>query len=367
MKIQQIHTLSSLSLKFNLNSGLEILDQTLLPNQEVWVPIKSLDSMIQAIYSLQVRGAPLIGLSASLFWSHWLLDQNDPSVIKKGWEELKSSRPTAVNLKHNLESCWKSYEENPQDPKAALNQAIFLFQQDQDLCSRIAEIGSPLIEKGDQILTYCNTGGLATAGIGTALGLIKQAHLKKTSLSVYSAETRPLGQGARLTFWELQKAGIPVTLICDNMVGSLMQGKKISKVFVGADRICANGDTANKIGTYSLAVLAHYHHIPFYVVAPSTTFDFSLPTGSLIEIEQRPSSEILNLWKISHNDLDSTLDNHLSSDLDTPFKKSVKDSLTEKMSLKQHLAYNPGFDVTPGTLITKIISEKGIQDPCRLL
>lgn len=320
--------LESLALRFSNESGLSLLDQTLLPNQNSFISIRSLDHMLEAIQSLRVRGAPLIGIAASLFWSHWLLTQADSSQIKSGFDLLRASRPTAVNLMNNLDACFKAFAENPSTPDAALDKAIELFHEDQFLCNQMGQNVSSLIQSGDSLLTYCNTGGLATAGIGTALGGVKQAFFDGKKICVFASETRPLGQGARLTFFELQEAQIPSYLICDNTAGSLMQQKKIDKIFVGADRITANGDVANKIGTYTLAVLAKHHGIPFYVVAPSTTFDFSLPAGNEIQIEQRPEHEVLSLW-----------------------------------NLKSGQTFNPGFDVTPADLITKIITEEGIFDP----
>jgi len=323
--------LESLSMKFSVESGLTLLDQTQLPNQHVFIQIKSVEQMIEAIQSLRVRGAPLIGISASLFWSHWLLTQKNPIEIRAGFERLRASRPTAVNLMNNLDQCWVAYRDNPSNPNAALNKAIDLFYEDQQLCNKIGEHVSSLISSGESILTYCNTGGLATAGIGTALGGIKKAYLEGKPITVFACETRPLGQGARLTFFELQQAGIPSELICDNAAGYLMQQKKINKIFVGADRITRNGDVANKIGTYSLAILAYYHNIPFYVVAPSTTCDFSLKSGDQIQIEQRPNQEILSFW-----------------------------------NLQSGKTFNPGFDVTPAHLITKIVTEFGVFDPNEL-
>ena len=320
--------IETLALRFDPTKGLTLLDQTLLPNQKVFLKIKTLDEMIEAIQSLRVRGAPLIGISASLFWGYWLTFQQDPYHIRLGFEKLRSARPTAVNLMNNLDECWQSYSQNPHDKKAALKKAFELFHQDQKLCEKMSEYGSSLIEPHDLILTYCNTGELATAGIGTALGAIKKAHEQKKAITVYSCETRPLGQGARLTLFELSQAKIPCYLICDNTAAFLMKNKKVTKVFVGADRITTKGDVANKIGTYSLALAAHFHNIPFYVVAPSTTLDSQLHDGDHIHIEMRSDKEILSTWQLSYG-------------------KCI----------------NPGFDVTPASLITKIITEKGIFNP----
>jgi len=205
--------LETLSMSFSDESGLVILDQTQLPNHHVMVPISSLEQMIDAIQTLKVRGAPLIGITASLFWSHWLLKQNDTKTIQEGFKLLRSSRPTAVNLMNNLDSCWEAYQNNPHNKRAALNQAIQLFEQDKALCDQMSFYASSLIQDGDSIVTYCNTGSLATAGMGTALGGIKKAFQDKKQITVYACETRPLGQGARLTLFELQMYNIPSYLI----------------------------------------------------------------------------------------------------------------------------------------------------------
>lgn len=317
--------LNSLALKFDLTTGLVLLDQTQLPHAEVWLPMTELSQMIEAIQTLRVRGAPLIGISACLFLAHQALNHNPFAKLEQCYLALRQARPTAVNLMNNLDQCWNYYLHHQQQPQALLDEAIRIFKQDQVLGLQMAELAQELVPPSSRILTYCNTGSLATAGLGTALGVIKKAHQLAKDIFVYTSETRPLGQGARLTYWELEKNNIPCQLICDNMAASLMQQKKIDLIFVGADRITKDYSVANKIGTYSLAVLAKYHQIPFYVVAPSTTFDPYLLTGSEIEIEQRPATEIAHFW-----------------------------------SLKTAQVYNPGFDVTPPELITGIITEKNI-------
>lgn len=321
--------LNSLSLSFELPKGLSLLDQTQLPNREVWIDITSTDQMVEAIQSLRVRGAPLIGIAASLFLAHQAFLNLPPSELHTIYQKLRAARPTAVNLMNNLDYCWSQYKNADSSNDLLIKAAVFLFEQDVTLCNQMAMVAQPLIQDSDQILTYCNTGGLATAGGGTALGAIKKAFESKPNIYVYPCETRPLGQGARLTLWELEHAGIPNSLICDNMAATLMQQKMVSKVFVGADRITQNYDFANKIGTYNLAVLAKYHQIPFYVVAPSTTFDLNMASGDQIQIELRPHSEILNFWGIQKN-------------------------------LK---TFNPGFDVTPSHLVTAIITEDRILYP----
>lgn len=320
--------LESLALKFDRPVGLALLDQTQLPHSEVWMSITSLDQMIEAIQSLRVRGAPLIGISACLFLAYQAQINPDPQLLKECYSRLRQARPTAVNLMNNLDQCWVSYQAQDQQPSVLLNEAIKLFQEDQMLSLKMADIGQELIARGSRILTYCNTGSLATAGLGTALGVIKKAHYLEKNIFVYTCETRPLGQGARLTYWELQKDNIPCQLICDNTAATLMQQKKIDLILVGADRITKDNSVANKIGTYSLAVLAKYHQIPFYVVAPSTTFDQKMQLGSDIEIEQRPAKEITQFWNITSAQV-----------------------------------YNPGFDVTPPKLITGIVTEQEIFTP----
>jgi methylthioribose-1-phosphate isomerase len=210
-----------------------------------------------------------------------------------------------------------------------LNEALKVIEEDKRVCRGMAAYGARLIKNGDVILTHCNAGALATADYGTALGVLYRAKADGKKFKVYADETRPLLQGARLTAWELEKHGIDVTLICDNMAAALMAQGKIDKIFVGADRIASNGDTANKIGTYNLAVLAHYHKIPLYVVAPVSTFDFAIKSGSQIPIEERSHKEVTEI----------------GGRLIAP--KNVK-------------AYNPAFDVTPSELITAIVTEKGI-------
>jgi methylthioribose-1-phosphate isomerase len=213
--------------------------------------------------------------------------------------------------------------------KILLHESLVILDEDKKICRRMAKFGASLVRKGDTILTHCNAGGLATADYGTALGVIYRTDEQKKGIRVYACETRPLLQGARLTAWELKNSGIDVTLICDNMAAGLMKKGKIDMVIVGADRIATNGDTANKIGTYGLAVLANFHRIPFYVVAPTSTFDLNSKSGDDIRIEERGPEEIT----------------HLSGRRIAPANVKV---------------YNPAFDVTPGRLITAIITENGI-------
>lgn len=302
---------------------IEILDQTKLPHQEKWITIHDEIEMIEAIKSLRVRGAPLIGIAASFMiakLSYTNLSKEKLLVIAN---ELYEARPTAVNLM----ICVDRMKKIIQSSGNLIDEAIHIFQEDVALCQQIAEHGSSLIEDGDQILTHCNTGGLATAGIGTAIGILNHAHLCGKKFHVYIDETRPLLQGGRLTAWELNKLGIDCTLITDSMAAFLMSQGKINKAIVGSDRIAINGDFANKIGTYSVAVNCHYHQIPFIVAAPYTTIDFHCPSGRDIPIEERNGEEVRSTW-----------------------------------APKNTHVYNPAFDITPATLTTYWVLDTGIYN-----
>lgn len=287
-----------------------VLDQTLLPQEEKWILCNGPEQMEALIQRLAVRGAPLIGVAAALALADFQEKGASVEEFRVAAARLRAARPTAVNLMAAVDRMLAS-----RDP---LREADAIFEEDVALCEALAERGASLVRDGDQLLTHCNAGGLATAGIGTAVGVILRAHQQGKKIHVFIDETRPLLQGARLTAWELKKFGVSHTLICDNMAGFLMSQRKVNRVFVGADRIAANGDAANKIGTYSLAVLAHFHQVPFYVVAPRTTFDASCPSGHEIPIEQRAHQEV------------------------------TARSATEN-------AWNPAFDVTPRKLITGIV------------
>ena len=288
--------------------------------------------MIEAIKKLQVRGAPLIGVAAALSLAQSALSGATTTSLLDKAQKLYDSRPTAVNLMVCIDRM-RTILKKDATVESILSLAVQIFNEDVDLCLKISKNGTELIQDGDQILTHCNTGGLATAGIGTALGIIKLAHESGKKIHVYVDETRPLLQGARLTAWELQKLGIPMTLITDNMAAHLMQKKKITKAFVGSDRIAQNGDFANKIGTYSVAVNCFYHHIPFYVAAPYTTIDFDCISGESIPIEQRSAAEVTGAT------------GHFGSINWSPENCSV---------------YNPSFDVTPAKLTTAWITDRGV-------
>jgi methylthioribose-1-phosphate isomerase len=301
---------------------LQVLDQTRLPHDETWIQIDSVDRMVTAIQSLSVRGAPLIGIAAVMTVAREALLQKSSEQILHAIQSLRTSRPTAVNLMNCLDRLKHIFVASQYNPKELIEGAFQLFDEDVAMCERMAANAQKYIQDGDRILTHCNTGGLATVGIGTALGAIKAAHRLGKRLHIYVDETRPLLQGARLTTWELQKAQIPFTLITDNMAAAAFQAGVIDKVFLGADRITANGDVANKIGTYGVAILAKFHAKPLYVVAPRTTLDPDLQTGAEITIEQRHGSEILG-------------------------------QLPEIFP-----TWNPSFDVTPRALISDIITDQ---------
>ncbi|AXQ99389.1 S-methyl-5-thioribose-1-phosphate isomerase [Pseudoalteromonas piscicida] len=324
-------TLIARSLKFE-SGVVQVLDQYLLPHQQVWHECRDVATMSELILTLKVRGAPLIGLAASLLIGYLAEQGEGKDTIARSIDELEATRPTAVNLMH----CMAKLREALQAidwQQQVITTAELLFEEDTALCDRMANIGAELVNAGDNILTHCNTGALATAGVGTALGVIHHAAKQHGDIHVWVDETRPLLQGGRLTSFELDAWQIPYTLICDNMAASLMAAGKVDKIFVGADRIAANGDFANKVGTYNLAVLAHFHNIPFYVVAPITTLDSSCPNGAAIPIEQRAKSEV------------------------TGVSGSFGDCQWAPNNAE---VYNPAFDVTPASLITGWVLDTGL-------
>lgn len=302
------------------NNKVLILDQTLLPNEEKYIEMRTKEDFYDAIKKLRVRGAPAIGIAAA--YAMAVIDE-DKYELKK---HLDSSRPTAVNLSWATSEMIKAYENG----ENLIEKAISIHKEDIEMCRKISEYGLSLLKDGDSLLTHCNAGALATSKYGTGLGPILLGKEKGYNFKVFSDETRPLLQGARLTSYELQKAGVDVTLICDNMAGLLMKKGMIDAVLVGTDRIAANGDIANKIGTSSVAVLAKYYNIPFYVLGPYSTIDFNCKSGDDIVIEERDADEIKEMF----------------------FEKPI--------ALKETKCYNPAFDVTDHELITAIITEKGI-------
>jgi len=333
----------------DVDGFLELIDQRRLPGELIKLQCRDTEQLFDAIKTLAVRGAPAIGVTAAygaVLGMQKLSDidnlEQGLEVLTKSCEYLASSRPTAVNLFWALERVRQRGEEFVASKPGAklqelreviLAEANAIYQEDVEMCRLIGENGEKFITEGSGILTHCNAGALATAGQGTALSPMFEAHKKGRKFRVYADETRPLLQGARLTAWELKQAGINVVVICDNMAGALMKQGHINAVITGADRIAANGDTANKIGTYGLSILAKEHGIPFYIAAPSSTFDLSIQGGDEIPIEQRAAEEV------------TTLGGSFGKTQIAPDGVNV---------------YNPAFDVTDASKITAIITEKGV-------
>ncbi|SIT05388.1 S-methyl-5-thioribose-1-phosphate isomerase [Neptunomonas antarctica] len=331
-----MHDLHATSIKYQ-NNKLYVLDQHQLPLVENWLACESVDAMVAMIRKLQIRGAPLIGIGASLLLGHLAAQGVATVTLQSAAEILRAARPTAVNLMNNLDSMLGVL--NASGPAALPAEAERLFHEDVVLCNAIATLGADLIKPNANILTHCNTGSLATVGVGTAIGVINAAHQQGKGIHVYVDETRPLLQGGRLTAWEMKQLGIPHTLICDNMAALLMRDGKVDCVLVGADRIAVNGDFANKVGTYSLAVNAHYHKVPFYVVAPNTTVDIDCMTGAGIPIEERAAAEVRGV--------SGSFGDVCWSPNDTP-------------------VFNPAFDVTPAALVTGWVLDKGIFNQAKI-
>ncbi len=313
------------------DNRLWILDQTQLPHKETWIESRDVTSMVKIIRALSVRGAPLIGVAAALQAGFLAETGCTPPEFESALEDLHKARPTAVNLMNAIARLRKVFLSDGLG--AVPLEAEAICREDVILCQRIAKNGSSILRIGDRVLTHCNTGGLATAGLGTALGVIIHSHRSGLNLHVIVDETRPLLQGGRLTTWELEKNKIPYTLICDNMAAGMMQKGQVDKVLVGSDRIARNGDFANKVGTYSLAVLCKHHGLPFYVVAPQTTVDPECTSGADIPIEERGAGEVQGTW--------------------APLTSPV---------------WNPAFDVTPAELVTAWILDRGVfnQEQVRL-
>ena len=308
---------------------LYLLDQTKLPVTEDWIPYTDYRPVADAIRTMVVRGAPAIGVTAAYAYCLAALAGED---LKEARAVLASSRPTAVNLFWALERMANRAEDCGGDPAVLVEEAKAIHAEDVAMCKAMGAYGAAVVPEHARILTHCNAGALATGGYGTALGVIRAAHERGKVKMVYADETRPLLQGARLTAYELVCDHIPATLIADNMAASLMAKGKIDLVVVGCDRMAANGDFANKIGTYSVAVNAHFHGVPFYVALPCSTIDLSIPDGSGIPIEERDKDEVRTLYGVQT----------------APAEVDV---------------YNPAFDVTPHSLVTGIITEKGVIYP----
>ena len=311
-----------------------VLDQHLLPHQEIWHECHTVESMEKMIQALQIRGAPLIGIGAALLVACLVEQERNQQNILKSVARLRQARPTAVNLMYCMDRMAEALgQENWRE--ASITCAEYLFEQDQALCAAMANNGAALVENNDRLLTHCNAGSLATAGVGTAIGVITEAWRIREGISVWVDETRPLLQGGRLTAWEMERAGVPYQIICDNMAASLMQMGNVDKIFVGSDRIAANGDFANKVGTYNLAVLAHFHDVSFYVVAPRTTVDINCKNGDDIPIEQRAKKEVTGV---------------MGSFGEVSWSPAKAD------------AFNPAFDVTPANLVTGWVLDSGVYD-----
>ncbi|MGE5341360.1 MAG: S-methyl-5-thioribose-1-phosphate isomerase [Candidatus Omnitrophota bacterium] len=320
------------------NNKVFMIDQRLLPLEEKMIEHSNYKEVAQSIKDMVVRGAPAIGIAAAMGIALGVLhaETNDEAEFNEIVKTISDTRPTAVNLFWAVERMKKVYEQYKSNPavlkEQMIREATAIDEEDFEINKRIGANGETLLESGQTILTHCNAGALATAGYGTALGVIRAAVDKGKKIQVIADETRPYLQGARLTVWELQEDHIPVTLITDNMAGYLMSQGKIDAVIVGADRIARNGDTANKIGTYSVAILAKYHDIPFYVAAPVSTIDFQIENGTHIPIEERDKNEVLCF-----------------------FNQPIARPQTE--------VCNPAFDVTPHELITAIITERKVLRP----
>jgi len=331
--------ISNLEWKGELPGVLRILDQRALPGRETWLERTRVEDLFEDIRTLAVRGAPAIGVVAAfgvLLGVQGRHFEDLPAVRRAVGETasyLRGSRPTAVNLFWALERMERCSDREAPDPGALvqilLDEARAILVEDRETCRRIGANGAPLVPDGGAVITHCNAGSLATTGYGTALGVLYAAHEGGKRFCVYADETRPLLQGARLTAWELARAGIEHVVLCDGAAGSLFRAGKLHMAVVGADRIASNGDTANKVGTYGLAVLAREHGVPFYVAAPGSTFDLSLATGDSIPIEERPGDEVVNFAGL-------------------------------RTAPEGTASYNPAFDVTPASFITGIITEAGV-------
>lgn len=311
------------------NNEIIILDQTKLPEEEKYMKLKTVEDMYNAIKNMHLRGAPLIGVAAAYGVVLAACSDSSADVIKAA-DYIKSARPTAVNLGWAIQRMKDKIGDEKNLFEILLKEARSIENEDKESCRKIGEFGTDLIKDNSKIMVHCNAGALATSGIGTALGVLYTAKSRGKKFEVYSCETRPLLQGARLTSWELTANDIETYTICDNMAATYMPDMNL--VLVGADRIASNGDTANKIGTKGLAIIAQHYNVPFYVAAPISTFDLNIKSGNDIPIEIRCEDEIR--------------------------KFNTKGIVAEKAKI-----CNPAFDVTPASLITNIITEKGIIKP----
>ena len=343
MELKQVTHIDNVRLSDD-GRAVRILDQSLLPNETIYLELQTPEELYEAIATLRVRGAPAIGIFAGYALYVLALQTKATSYAdflaecQKNRDYLNSSRPTAVNLRHMLDRVLAVVQSMPCADISAIQDAMgqmakAIHEEDIAMCTAISEYGLSLVKAGDGILTHCNAGELATSRYGTGLGPILLGKEKGYNFKVFSDETRPLLQGARLTSYELEKAGVDVTLICDNMASQVMKNGWIQAVLVGCDRVAMNGDAANKIGTSGVAILAKHYGIPFYVLGPTSTVDPHCATGADIQIEERPGDEIKELY----------------------FERPT--------ALPQTKCYNPAFDVTDHDLITAIITDKGILRP----
>lgn len=343
MELKQVTHIDNVRLSDD-GRAVRILDQSLLPNETIYLELQTPETLYEAIATLRVRGAPAIGIFAGYALYVLALQTKATSYAdflaecQKNRDYLNSSRPTAVNLRHMLDRVLAVVQSMPCADIPAIQAAMgqmakAIHEEDIAMCTAISEYGLSLVKAGDGILTHCNAGPLATSRYGTGLGPLFLAQERGIPLHAFCDETRPLLQGARLTAYELQRAGIDCTLICDNMASLVMKQGKINACFVGCDRVARNGDTANKIGTSGVAILAKHYGIPFYVLGPSSTIDFTCPDGDHIPIELRDGAEIKEKF------------------------------FSKPSSLPEVKCYNPAFDVTDHELITAIVTEKGICYP----
>lgn len=322
--------LSSLALRFD-GERLEILDQRQLPDAERWLDAGGPEAMAAHIRCLAVRGAPLIGVAAALALGVYARTDASDEALLAAAAHLRAARPTAVNLMNAVDRVTAAFA---REGRAGVGrEAVALFDEDVALCERMAEHGAALIDDGDGVLTHCNSGGLATVGVGTALGVIVRAWQQGKRIHAFVDETRPLLQGARLTAWELARAGVDHTLITDSMAAIVMRDGRVQKVFVGADRVAMNGDFANKVGTYGVAVSARHHGVAFHPVAPWTTVDPAAADGGAIPIEERGADEV----------------------------RGVAGSFgAVRWSPRAVGVFNPAFDVTPAELVTSLVLDRGV-------
>jgi methylthioribose-1-phosphate isomerase len=310
---------------------LRVLDQRLLPGKIVYIDCRTAQDVAKATKDMALRGAPLIGCAAA--YGMALAARRGRRELPEAAATLKRARPTAVNLAHAVDHMLSIASASNGDLARAMEKAARdYFQTDLDANRTMARLGATLLRKGSNVITYCNAGALATSGLGTSVGVIRYAHHLGKVAHAYPCETRPYLQGSRLTLWELMNGGVPATLITDNMAAHLMKTKRIDAVIVGSDRIAANGDVCNKIGTYGLAILAKHHKVPFYVVAPTSTVDLKTKSGELIPIEERSMAEVTRIFG-------------------------------RDIAPKGAQAHHFAFDVTPFPLVTAIVTERGIVKP----